>query len=102
MSRKAYLILENGTYFEGKSFGFEKETIELNNNSNGDEVAQIVDFEAGGATEFEIHNGITYQTKFSSASTVSNFDEEFEFKYTNTYIKKGAVIYRTLNLKYFI
>lgn len=57
--------------------------IELNNNSNGDEVAQIVDFEAGGATEFEIHNGITYQTKFSSASTVSNFDEEFEFKYTN-------------------
>lgn len=57
--------------------------IELNNNSNGDEVAQIVDFEAGGATEFEVHNGITYQTKFSSASTVSNFDEEFEFKYTN-------------------
>lgn len=26
MSRSAYLILENGTYFEGKSFGFEKET----------------------------------------------------------------------------
>lgn len=27
MSRKAYLILENGTYFEGESFGAEKETI---------------------------------------------------------------------------
>lgn len=26
MSRKAYLILENGTYFEGESFGAEKET----------------------------------------------------------------------------
>ena len=26
MSRTAYLILENGTYFEGKSFGAEKET----------------------------------------------------------------------------
>ena len=26
MSRSAYLILENGTYFEGKSFGAEKET----------------------------------------------------------------------------
>lgn len=25
MSRKAYLILENGTVFEGKSFGAEKE-----------------------------------------------------------------------------
>ena len=27
MSRKAYLILENGTVFEGKSFGAEKETM---------------------------------------------------------------------------
>lgn len=27
MSRKAYLILENGTYFEGESFGAEKETM---------------------------------------------------------------------------
>ncbi len=27
MSRAAYLILENGTYFEGKAFGAEKETI---------------------------------------------------------------------------
>lgn len=26
MSRKAYLVLENGTYFEGESFGAEKET----------------------------------------------------------------------------
>ena len=26
MSRAAYLVLENGTVFEGKSFGAEKET----------------------------------------------------------------------------
>lgn len=27
MSRAAYLILENGTVFEGKAFGAEKETL---------------------------------------------------------------------------
>lgn len=57
--------------------------IEFGNDSNGDGSAQIVDYEVGGATEIEIHNGITYQTKFSSSSTVSNFEEGFEFAYTN-------------------
>lgn len=53
------------------------------NDENGDETAEFVDVEMAGATELEIHNGITYQTKFSSSSTVSNFEDGFEFAYTN-------------------
>ena len=79
-----YPSLDRPFYSETNFFCWSRRTLEINTNEVGEKIKSVNDYEEGGRTEMEIHNGITFNQKFSDKSFISNIYDFAEKTFTGT------------------
>ena len=72
-----YHSIDRPFYANSNFFCWNRRALELKYNEMGEITLTIVDSEEAGKTEMVIYNGITYNNKFFSGSSITNYSEKY-------------------------